>query len=718
MQLTRLHGRPLTPEYASPEQLSGQATTTSCDVYALGIVFYELLTRTHPFEPSATSRTGDLTSAKETRQRRPLAPSRVKRLIGSPFERISEDLDAIALKSLHADNEMRYRAASAFAEDLECYLAKLPVSAQPDSQWYRLRKFISRNVTVVAATAAIAVSLLAGIGVAGWQAHDAKLQRNTAQRESEKAIAVKDFLIRLFEVNRDDQIAAVQKRNQPIATVLTDAARTLPTSLEKQPETRAALLRVLGDVMFGLSLMESALNLRQAQLASLIESRASLSEVERARLEIAMVEVDRGDWDSGRKRLEEVVSNLTGASDHDARVRRADALSILGQMRAYSFDAKGAIELLDASIGEVETIDKGNGSLMIEPLTGRAAAYSDLGDAASANRDMQRAIRYTETLYGQNSLKLAIAHYRDYEVQITLDNVPRATQAARAALEVTRRMQTEDSFWGARANMALGRSLLAQGQLRPALDALERSITTFDRIAKELEPQNSIVARAYAAEAAAQLGDWRNSTKYLDEAEQLFNATKEHGGQAAEVSLARAKIPYLLQAAKAREAEVLSRSVLAALEKAGGTSPEIGAFTAVLAQALIEQEKFDVAKAEIEKIDKRTPPIVLPRFIEERLRIVQINLRTRASDRGGVSQWTTLDSDFLQAHLSEQKRAERPLLNVEALVSLSRLAAASGQPAEAHSAARAAIARLDSLELQQSPMYRIAQSTLSQSTKR
>jgi serine/threonine protein kinase len=202
-ELTRIHGRPFTPEYASLEQLRGETITTATDIYALGVVFYELLCGNRPFDTS-----GDAGSLRKLEQRiatdAPIAPSQhlADKRSSSHALAIPSDLDAIALKALHRDNDKRYQTASAFAEDLERCLRRETISAQADSGVYRAKQFVKRNRLWVGASAGVAVSLFAGLGAALWQAQEARAQGAVAEAQALRATSA------LVEVSRQQTIAS------------------------------------------------------------------------------------------------------------------------------------------------------------------------------------------------------------------------------------------------------------------------------------------------------------------------------------------------------------------------------------------------------------------------------------------------------------------------------------------------------------------------------
>ncbi len=167
-----------TPAYMSPEQalMGGLDVDTRADIYALGVLLYELLTGRTPFEPKDLMRTGLDECRRTIREREPARPStRVATLIGDELTTTAErrqiesarlvhllraDLDWIVLKCLEKDRTRRYESASGLAMDIERYLDGEPVLARPPSTLYKLRKFVRRNKAVVAVAAVIVLAAM------------------------------------------------------------------------------------------------------------------------------------------------------------------------------------------------------------------------------------------------------------------------------------------------------------------------------------------------------------------------------------------------------------------------------------------------------------------------------------------------------------------------------------------------------------------------------
>jgi serine/threonine protein kinase/tetratricopeptide (TPR) repeat protein len=194
-------GGPLTPDYASPEQLGGQPVGTGSDIYSLGVVLHELLVGSRAFglgrvprrqleeailtrdppRPSQLATTELVAAARRTTPRR-LAQT------------LKGDLDTIVLKALKKAPAERYLSVSAFAQDIASHLASMPVSARPDSSWYRSRRFIARHRMQVSAAAVAVLALSVGFGTAVWQWQRAENHRIKAVEMLVDSEATLDFM--------------------------------------------------------------------------------------------------------------------------------------------------------------------------------------------------------------------------------------------------------------------------------------------------------------------------------------------------------------------------------------------------------------------------------------------------------------------------------------------------------------------------------------------
>ena len=174
--------RALTPEYASPEQIRGEAATPASDVYALGVVLYRLLARTSPYRDTA----GDAYAlTRAICEIEPPPPSRAVSVQGpegrSLRRQLQGGLDAVVMMALRKEPARRYATAEALADDVFRHLEGLPVQARHGAWSYRAGRFVLRHRAMLLAALVANLALVAGASVAGYQAYEAHLQRERAE---------------------------------------------------------------------------------------------------------------------------------------------------------------------------------------------------------------------------------------------------------------------------------------------------------------------------------------------------------------------------------------------------------------------------------------------------------------------------------------------------------------------------------------------------------
>ncbi len=172
----------LTPEYASPEQVLGLPATTSIDVYALGVVLYEVLTGVRPQKMKNRTPAEVDRVVCQTEVRRPST------VVTGPLGRqLLGDLDNIVLMAMQKEKSRRYASVDLMAEDIRRHLAGLPVMACRDSLTYRASKHLRRHRWAVAAACLVAGSLIAGAAVATLEAGRARAARVVAEAQRQAA---------------------------------------------------------------------------------------------------------------------------------------------------------------------------------------------------------------------------------------------------------------------------------------------------------------------------------------------------------------------------------------------------------------------------------------------------------------------------------------------------------------------------------------------------
>ena len=329
--LTR-KGTALTPEFAAPEQLTGDPITTATDVYSLGVLLYVLLVGQHPVAHRSESaveivkaiidteprRLSDAVAAGQDRNALAAIAAQRATTIDKLLRAIEGDLDTIVAKALKKRPQERYASVAALADDLRRYLDHLPIRARPDTIAYRTAKFVRRRARAVAA-AAVGVALLAGL--VGFYTVRLRAERDRARVEAEKAAKISELLTGLLTTA--DPYASSQDETT-IRSVLAAGALRVEKELADQPELQAEMLTTIGRVYERLSDYERAQPLLERALAiARKDSEPENVRTAQALNDLGVLRRDKGDYAAAGPMLEEALAlrrRLLGLEHKDVAV--------------------------------------------------------------------------------------------------------------------------------------------------------------------------------------------------------------------------------------------------------------------------------------------------------------------------------------------------------------------------------------------------------------
>jgi eukaryotic-like serine/threonine-protein kinase len=525
-EATQTVARLLTPDYAAPEQFTGDAITTATDVYALGIVLYELLAGIRPYR---SAKTGDAAVMAALRGDAPPPSAAVDRAMPDATARrraLRGDLDRIALKAIAKEPARRYASAEALAGDIRRYLEGRPIAARGDNTWYRVGKFVRRNRYALAA----AVFVIA-IGIAATVISLDQAARASAQ--AARAQAARRFLIGVFE-----QASPDENRGRPMTAheLLEKGERRLAGADIAEPATRADLTGLIGGLYWNLGDYARAEPLLKEALA-LTSANDIPGEVKaRVLVTAASVESERSQNDDARRHAEEALAyaERAGAS---AATERSDALRVHVRILTEQGDVDRAEAEVRRVLADDEIAEGAQSIAVAKDWALLAHALDELSRYPASVAAFEKALALDRSLLGERSaqaaqdlsdLGFALSHKGDYVA---------AERVLRQTLDIKREIygDAHRETLVARANLIMAEE--KQGRYEEGLEARLALLEDQQRILGDTHrdelarAENMIgldgimLGRPIEAETAlrASIALWREAGSEVDSAGPLGN---------------------------------------------------------------------------------------------------------------------------------------------------------------------------------------------------
>lgn len=485
IERTRTSARMLTPEYASPEQLTGGPITTATDVYSLGVVLFRLLTGAGPFHCESRS------PVEWERLVTERAPTRPSSSLGKQFasscgttpaklrRRLAGDVDRIVLMTLRKEPERRYGSARELADDIEAHLTGQPVVARGDSLSYRSSKFVQRHRVAVAAAAFVLAALVVGILVARRGQQLAEAEAKHARIEYHSLQDVTDFLMSTFltseMVNGEENLAAARESTQ-------HHAQRVRRQYPDEVHLRANLLDALGGVSLRLDLFDDcealvreALALREAEFGERsLEVALSLGS-------LGELQFRRGDFGAAEESLRRALelhrtlpvgthTNVAAVANNlAAALRNTNELQESEQLHTEALALRRAV---------------GESTLPVsESLNNLAAIRLDRGEFASARELLAEALEIRRGILGPSDVLTAQSLSNLGTVQWNLGEIETAEELlldAEAGYRAARE-QGKDGLAEVLGNLAVlslqsGDLQLAETRLNEAVEIRAKSL--------------------------------------------------------------------------------------------------------------------------------------------------------------------------------------------------------------------------------------------------
>ncbi len=455
---------PMTPQRAAPEQRRGEPVTTATDVWALGILLYELFTGRLP----------------------PLAPDGHAGEVSARTAGLDRDRAAILARALAREPGRRYPSAGELAADVERWLAGEPVKARPDSLAYRATRFLARHRLAVsgAAAAVLALGALTAFSIA--RSREAVREREAASRAAMRAEAVVDLVVELF--GGLDPIAGAAIDTVRIAELIA-LGEARAAKLVDQPEVQARLRHVLGRIQLERSTWQPALALlREARDAEVARVAVDDPEVVQLQLDYARALHSTGDRDGALAEARAALARVEGSAG-------ADPSLVLGaRVTVGAFEGGESGEaLIRAGIADLRATPGADPLDLAAALTALAWHRQLAGDREAARRCFVEALEILRVERGEthpHTLGL-----RSNLASLLADPVERL-HAHEAILAVRRQKLGERHYMVANSWSAIGKAQLDAGQFAAAAAAYETARAIWEETAGVGSPMTKAAVRS------------------------------------------------------------------------------------------------------------------------------------------------------------------------------------------------------------------------------
>jgi serine/threonine-protein kinase len=579
--------RLMTPAYAAPEQLDGGRLGTYTDVYALGVILYELITGRLPFDLAERS---PVEAAAVILQAEPPRPSLAAQG-GGPLPQLRRsawsDLDVLCLTAMQKDPARRYQTVEALIRDVDHFLASQPLEARPDTLGYRTAKFFRRHARAVLATAAVFVAVIA---LTAFYTFRLARARNDAVAEAARTERIQRFMMNLFQGGQEQVGPADSLR----VVTLVDRGVQEAGLLDAEPDVQAELYQTLGGIYQQLGSLDRADSLLTHALDRRVKlyGRGNIA-VAGSLVALGKLRIDQARFDDAETLIREglALDRRFLPPGHPSTLL---ALGALGKALEERGDYPQAIAVLDSAVHTRPSTASASNADLVANLAELANSHFYAGHLEASDSINRIVIGIYRQLYGERHPLVADAIINLGATEFERGHYAEAERYYRQALAITEAWYGPDHTATASALTMLARALNYENEHDSAKVLLRRALAIQERVYGPIHPAVASALNDLGV-AALNQGDLASAKEDFSRMVQIYNAV--YHGRHYLIGIAKSNLGSVyLKEAKYADAERLFREAIAMTDSTQGAEHvDAGIQWIKLGRAMLREGRYTEA---------------------------------------------------------------------------------------------------------------------------
>jgi len=593
---TRTALRLMTPAYAAPEQIRGERTGVQTDVYALGVILYELLAGRLPFDLSHMT---DAEAAVAITMQEPAKPSiaaqdtaentNEQTHLPAATKAAWSDLDVLCLTAMHKDPARRYQSVEAFIRDVDHYLKGEPLEAQPDSLRYTLGKFANRHWQAVSAAVAV---LAIVVGLVIFYTVRLTTARNAALAEAARTQRIERFMTNLFQGGDPSAGPADDLR---VVTLL-DRGVQEARSLDTEPAVQAEMYETLGGIYQKLGRFDQADSLLEPSLAKRKSLFGSDSpETAKSILALGSLRDAQAKYDEAEKLIRQALDiNTRRLPRNDPAIAKAQLA--LGRLLEDRGAYTQSIAILEQTAQRYSTPGSSPADLA-DTLHELANANYYAGHYEVSDALNQRVLAMYKEIYGDRHPRVADILINLGAVRYDLGHYSEAERYDRQALDIVQAWYGKDNADTAADLTILARALVFENRFDEATGLLQQSLEIKERKFGKVHPSVASTLNELG-NVASKEGKYDDAEGYFTRMADIYRQIYPDGHYLVGIAISNLASVYTAREQWSRAEPLYREAIRIYSEKQGPTHVNVGIARIKLGRTLLRQQRYAEAEAE------------------------------------------------------------------------------------------------------------------------